>query len=49
MLVFRVHLADGDRRMKADLKATSEELARVSAERWFGDSPWQIIKIRQVV
>ena len=48
MAVFRIHLADGDRRLKADLKAPDEVFARMSAERWFGDSRWRIVEIRQL-
>ena len=48
MSVFRIQLANGDRRMKADLKAPDEVLARASAERWFGNGAWQIIEIRRV-
>jgi hypothetical protein len=43
MAVFRIYLADGDRRVKADLKARDEVFARMSAERWLvmadGGSP----------
>ena len=48
MVVFRIHLADGDRRVKADLKAPDEVIARMSAERWFGDSRWRIVEIWQL-
>ena len=48
MAVFRIHLADGDRRVKADLKAPDEVIARMSAERGFGDSRWRIVEIRQL-
>ena len=30
MAVFRIHLADGDRRVKADLKAPDEVFARMA-------------------
>jgi hypothetical protein len=48
MAVFRIHLANGEGRIKADLKAADETLARLSAERWFGDADWQIAEIRRV-
>jgi hypothetical protein len=48
MSVFRIQLANGDRRTKADLRALDEALARASAEKWFGDSPWQIVEIKRV-
>jgi hypothetical protein len=48
MTVFRIQLANGDRRTKADLKAPDEALARASAEKWFGDSHWQIAEIKRV-
>jgi hypothetical protein len=46
MAVFRIHLANGEGRIKADLKAEDEALARLSAERWFGDTDWRIAEIR---
>ena len=48
MAVFRIYLADGDRRLKADLKARDEVFARISAERWFGDGRWRIVEIQQL-
>ena len=45
MAVFRIHLADGDRRVKADLTAPDEVFARMGAERWLGDSRWRIVEI----
>jgi hypothetical protein len=48
MAVFRIYLADGDRRVKADLKARDEVFARMSAERWFGDGRWRIVEIQQL-
>ena len=46
MAVFRIHLANGEGRIKADLKAADEALARLSAERWFGHTDWRIAEIR---
>jgi hypothetical protein len=48
MAVFRIHLANGESRIKADLKAADEVLARLSAERWFGHADWRIAEIRRV-
>lgn len=48
MSVFRIQLVNGDRRTKADLKAPDEARARASAEKWFGDSHWQIVDIKRV-
>jgi hypothetical protein len=48
MAIFRVHLANGEGRIKADLKAADEALARLSAERWFGHADWRIAEIRRV-
>jgi len=48
MAVFRIHLANGEGRIKADLKAADEGLARLSAERWFGHADWRIAEIRRV-
>jgi hypothetical protein len=48
MPTFRIHLANGESRIKADLKAADEALARLSAERWFGGADWRIAEIRRV-
>jgi hypothetical protein len=48
MAIFRIHLANGEGRIKADLKAPDEALARLSAERWFGHADWRIAEIRRV-
>jgi hypothetical protein len=48
MSVFRICLAEGERRMKADFKAADEHFARKSAETWFASSNWQIIEIKRV-
>jgi len=48
MSVFRIQLANGNRRTKADLRAPDEARARASAEKWFGDSSWQIVEIKRV-
>ena len=49
MAVFRIHLANGEDRIKADLKAADEALARLSAERWFGHADWRIAEIRRFI
>jgi hypothetical protein len=48
MSVFRIQLADGDKILKADLKAFNEDGARSAAERWFGGARWQIVGIRRL-
>jgi hypothetical protein len=46
MTVFRVHLADGDRRLKADLKAHDEQSVRANIEQWFDRDRWRILQIK---
>jgi hypothetical protein len=48
MAIFRIHLANGEGRIKADLEAEDEVRARLSAERWFGHGDWRIAEIRRV-
>ena len=48
MSVFRIQLADGEKTLKADLKAFDENEARSAAEKWFSGARWQIVGIRQL-
>lgn len=48
MSTFRICLAEGERRMKADFKAADEQFARKSAETWFAGKNWQIIEIKRI-
>ena len=48
MSVFRIQLADGEKMLKADLKAFNEDGARSAAEKWFGGARWQIVGIRRL-
>jgi hypothetical protein len=48
MSVFRVHLAAGERSLKADLKAHDEESARSAAAKWFDGARWQVVEIRRL-
>lgn len=48
MAVFRIQLTDGDKRVKTDLKAPDEGLARVNAEKCFDGSRWRIVEIRRL-
>jgi hypothetical protein len=48
MALFRVQLADQDRRLKADLKASSEDLARVAAQEWFDGARWRVVDVRRI-
>ena len=48
MSVFRIQLADGEKTLKADLKAFDEKGARSAAEKWFSGARWQIVGIRQL-
>jgi hypothetical protein len=44
MAVFRVQLADGEKKLKTDLKAPNED--EVRAARYFDGARWRIIEIR---
>jgi hypothetical protein len=46
MAVFRVQLADGEKKLKTDLKAQNEDLARSAAAKWFDGARWRIVEIR---
>jgi hypothetical protein len=48
MSVFRIQLADGEKMLKADLKALDENGARSAAEKWFGSARWQVVGIRRL-
>jgi hypothetical protein len=48
MSVFRIQLADGEKMLKADLKAFDENGARSAAEKWFGSARWQVVGIRRL-
>jgi hypothetical protein len=48
MSVFRIQLADGEKMLKADLKALDENGARSAAEKWFGGARWQIVGVRRL-
>jgi hypothetical protein len=48
MSVFRIQLADGEKTLKADLKAFDENGASSAAEKWFSGARWQIVGIRQL-
>jgi hypothetical protein len=46
MAIFRVHLADGEKRLKTDLKASNEDEARSAAARCFDGARWRIVEVR---
>jgi hypothetical protein len=48
MAVFRIQIADGEKKLKTDLKAISEDSARSVAERWFEGARWRIVEIRRL-
>jgi hypothetical protein len=48
MAIFRVQLANGEKRMKTDLKAQNEEPARSAADKWFDGARWHVIDIRRL-
>jgi hypothetical protein len=45
MAVFRVQLADGEKRLKTDLKARNEDEARNVAARCFDGARWRIVEV----
>jgi hypothetical protein len=49
MAVFRVQLADDEKRLKTDLKAPNEDLVRIAAAKWFDDARWHIVKIQRLM
>jgi hypothetical protein len=48
MSVFRIQLADGEKILKADLKAPNEDGARSAAQRCFDGARWQVVEIRRL-
>jgi hypothetical protein len=48
MAVFRVQLADGEKKLKTDLKAPNEDEVRSVATRYFDGARWRIIEIRSL-
>jgi hypothetical protein len=46
MAVFRVQLADGEKRLKTDLKAPNEDEARSAAAKYFDGARWRIVEVR---
>jgi hypothetical protein len=48
MAVFRVQLADGEKRLKTDLKAPNEDEARGVAARWFDGARWHIVEVQRL-
>ncbi|MGY3494375.1 hypothetical protein [Bradyrhizobium sp. USDA 4502] len=48
MATFRVQLADGEKRLKTDLKAANEDSARIVAEKCFDGARWRIVEIRRL-
>jgi hypothetical protein len=48
MAIFRLHLADGEKKLKTDLKALNEDLARSAAAKWFDGARWHIVEVQQL-
>lgn len=48
MAVFRIQLVDGDKSLKADLKARDEDGARSAAAKWFDGARWRVAEIRRL-
>jgi hypothetical protein len=48
MATYRIHLADGERHLKTDLKAMSEDSARSAAEQWFDGARWRVVDVRRL-
>jgi hypothetical protein len=48
MTVFRAQLADGEKKLKTDLKAPNEDEARSAAARYFDGARWRIVEVRSL-
>jgi hypothetical protein len=48
MSMFRVHLAAGEKSLKADLRALDEDSARSAAAKWFDRERWEIVEIKRL-
>jgi hypothetical protein len=48
MSMFRVHLAAGEKSLKADLRALDEDSARSAAAKWFDRERWDIIEVKRL-
>jgi hypothetical protein len=48
MAIFRVHFANGEKKLKTDLKALNEDLARSAAAKWFDGARWHIVEVQQL-
>jgi hypothetical protein len=48
MAIFRVQLADGDKKLKTDLKAQNEDLARSAAAKWFDGARWHVVEVQRL-
>jgi hypothetical protein len=46
MGIFRVQLADGEKRLKTDLQAPNADEARNTAARYFDSARWRIVEVR---
>jgi hypothetical protein len=41
-------MADGEKRLKADLKAPSEDSARIAVAKWFDGARWHIVEVQRL-
>jgi hypothetical protein len=48
MAMFRIQLADGEKSLKTDLKASDEIGARNAAEKWFDGARWRVVGVRRL-
>jgi hypothetical protein len=48
MAIFRVQLADDEKKLKTDLKALNGDLARSAAAKWFDGARWHIIEVQRL-
>jgi hypothetical protein len=48
MATYRIQLVDGEKHLKADLKALSEDSARNAAGRWFDGARWRVVEVRRL-
>ena len=48
MGTYRSRRVAGEKNLKTDLKALSEDSARSAAEKWFDGVRWQVMEIRRL-
>ena len=48
MGTYRIRLVAGEKNLKTDLKASSEDSARSAAQKWFDGARWQVVEVRRL-